>query len=245
MPQHAIDPETGQMVTPEGFVRKHGPSWRDKGILPFCGVCGVNLFPHAVPSVKVVSDFHHPKGSLCPLSSRPDPRYAHLTPSEFDPEEGKKLLETLCEDETLKATYAVCLKICRTLTGNEFVDMCRAAHRFRIWNYKGMTVGLLPYVLVTLADLPKTEKRLQPLRLILHKPSGSSGEVLWLRPEDCSLIRIHADTGSPTKDPPIPVPWSEGEKARKDTGWISESLFRIIKNCGRPQSSNSSSKGTG
>ncbi|MDA8095286.1 MAG: hypothetical protein M0T84_15535 [Betaproteobacteria bacterium] len=170
MTGQAINPRTGRLVTPEEFAQQAGPDYREKGLLPLCPACGAALSLYGVHSPNVTSRFDHPNHSVCELSSTPDPRFAHLKPSSWDLEQGKRLFAAFCEPESIKAGYALCRKICGKLTGDEFLAMCRAADRKNIWAYRGITLEFLPYVLVTLVDLEKSDRRPIPLRIVLHKP---------------------------------------------------------------------------
>ena len=235
MTQKAIHQRTGALVTPEEFIALEGADHRSKGVLPLCPQCGAALAPYGVHSLKVMSRFDHPDGSQCPSSSTPDSRYAHLVPTDWDLEQGKRLRSALCDDPTranLKAVYAACLALCGKLSGIEFAAMCRKADHLQVWRYKGVTLTWLPYVLVTLTDLPIVAgKRRWPLRMVLHKPAQTTLDVLWIRPEMCSLVPFFADTGRPMERDPIPIPYANAESAREDIAWIGDRLLLAIEKC--------------
>ena len=235
MTQKAIHQRTGALVTPEEFIALEGADHRNKGVLPLCPQCGAALAPYGVHSLKVMSRFDHPDGSQCPLSSTPDSRYAHLVPTDWDLEQGKRLRADLCDDPTranLKAVYAACLALCGKLSGAEFAAMCRKADHFQIWRYRGVTLTWLPYILVTLMDLPVVEDyRSDPMRIVLHKPARTPLDTLWLRPEACTLRRLYADTGRPMAKPPITIPYSRAESAQGETAWIRPALLAAIEKC--------------
>ena len=227
MTQKAIHPKTGRIVSPEEFVAVSGPSWKELGIFPVCPACHTHLSPYGVHSTKVPSRFDHPDGSDCPLSSHPDPRYAYLIPSDWDPDAEQELKTAFCQIDTLKETYA----ICGTLTGDEFVDLCRVAWKKRVFRYKGLTLKILPYLFVTLLDLPKSDRRKHPLRVILVKPQNDFIDVLWLSPKDCRLEKHFADTGKPMRASPVRIPDPDVESARTDTDWMLPELVQKILNC--------------
>lgn len=232
MTRSAIHKKTGKLVSPEEFVALEGAQYREKGVYPSCPSCGADLSPYGVHSVTVTSRFDHPNGSNCSLSSTPDPRYAHLSPSEWDMEAGGRLRAAMCEIENLKSVYSACRSLTSTLSGHEFVEMCRQADRRNVWCYKGLTLDWLPYILVTLVDLPATDKRSYPLRIVLiKKRRDSTIDSLWITPEDCSLQRHFADTGRPMRSPPTSIPCPDAEKAKGDTSWISQKLLDIITEC--------------
>ena len=110
--------------------------------------------------------------------------------------------------------------------------MCKKADYFQVWRYKGLTLTWLPYVLVTLTDLPAVEDyRPDPLRLVLHKPARTTLDTLWLRPGVCMLHRYYADTGRAMTRPPIPIPYPRATAAQGDTAWIRPALLAIIEKC--------------
>ena len=231
MTQKAIYPKTGKIVSPEEFVAISGPSWKEREIFPVCPACKAPLSPYGLHSATVSSRFDHPNGSNCPLSSHPDPRYAYLTPSDWDPEGERQLKAEFCREDSLKETYAACLKICGTLSGDEFVDMCRLAEKRGIFRYKGLSLWILPYLLSTLLDLPKAGKRSQPFRLILVKPQKEFLDILWIRPQECRLEKYFANTGKPMRITPVGIPDPAVERARKDTDWMSRELILKIRKC--------------
>lgn len=231
MTQKAIHPKTGKIVSPEEFVTISGPSWKEKEIFPVCPSCKAPLSPYGIHSATVPSRFDHPDGSNCPISSHPDPRYAYLTPSDWDPEGERQLKAEFCREDRLKEAYEACLKICGTLSGDEFIDMCRMAEKRGIFRYKGLSLWILPYLLSTLIDLPKSGKRAQPFRLILVKPKKEFLDILWIRPQKCRLEKHDAETGRSMGLSPVGIPDPAVESARKNTGWMSPELILKIRKC--------------
>ena len=231
MTRKAIHPKTGKIVSPEEFVAISGPSWKEKEIFPVCPACKAPLSPYGLHSATVPSRFDHPDGSDCPISSHPDPRYAYLTPSDWDPEGERRLKAEFCREDLLKETYAACLKIFGTLSGDEFVDMCQMADKRGIFRYKALSLWILPYLLSTLLDLPKSGKRAQPLRLILVKPKKEFLDILWIRPQECRLEKYDANTGKPMRITSVGIPDPAVERARKDTDWMSRELILKIRKC--------------
>jgi len=231
MTRKAIHPKTGKIVSPEEFLSISGPSWKEREIFPICPSCKAPLSPYGIHSATVPSRFDHPNGSNCPLSSHPDPRYAYLTPSEWDPEGERRLKAEFCLINNLKETYAACLKICGTLSGEEFIDMCRMAEKRGIFRYKGLSLWILPYLLSTLIDLPKVGRRTQPFRLILIKPKKEFLDILWLRPKECRLEKHFANTGKPMGKTLIGISDPDVENARKNTDWMFPELILKIQKC--------------
>ncbi len=238
MTRNAINPMTGCIVDPEAFLAEAGPHWKARGIYPRCPACGERLYPWGVHSPNVVSNFHHFEGSRCPLSTTPDPRFAHLTPSGWDPGRGRRLYALFCEPEHLKQGYAVCHALCdRHLLADEFVAFCRQACRFNIWAYRDLPLEFVPYVLVTLDDLPRnthlhTGRRGFAWRYVLSKDDNREIDCLWMAPGSCRLKPVFADSGNPVGRIPVrSVPDDWVEARRYDTGWITGALYQRIRKC--------------
>lgn len=228
MTRHAI--YRGEVVTPEAFMALAGADYREEGRYPTCPACKGRLEPYGVHSTTVPSRFDHPNGSDCPLSSTPDKRYAHLSPHAWDPDGGTRLFAEFCQPENLKSAYMVCKSILGHLTGMEFQRLCFQALRWNVFSYRGITLDILPYILVTLADFSVDNDRKHPIRVVLSKPKGPI-DALWLHPEQCVLRFFFADTGNPMRRPELPIPYPEAESARNDTAWISKRLYEILEEC--------------
>ncbi len=233
MAQRAIHQRTRTLVTPEAFVAWEGADYRSRNVLPLCPPCDAPLPPTAsIPPMGHRASIIRTR-SQCPLSSTPDARTACLVPTDWDLEHGKRLRSAVCDDPAranLKAVYAACLAMRGKLSGIEFATMCRKADPFQVWRTKGLTLTWLPYVLVTLTDLPiVVRKRRWPLRMVLHKPPRTTLDVLWIRPEMCSLVPFFADTGRPLERDPIPIPYANAESAREDIAWIGDRLLLAMK----------------
>lgn len=257
----------GRLVTPEQFDALVGADYREKGLFPLCPVCDARLSVYGVRSLAVTARFDHPDFSDCPLSSTPNPRFAHLRPGGWDFEAGKRLKAEFRRPENLKQGYAVCRALCLgSLRGDEFLDLCFAAGRHRIWNYAGLPLWAVPYLMVTLVDLaPSRKKALRndrhggrwddprqglrndyALRFVLEKSRRTGIEEAWLSPDQCRLVCVFADSGNPVRAvAPIPVGAPEIEAARGDTAWIKWPLFEILRKCGLPHAEGSFNKNSG
>lgn len=232
----AIHKRTGRMVTPEEFMRLEGPRYREKGDYPSCPDCGSDLHPYGVNSPNVRSRFDHPDKTDCPLSATPDPRYAHLRPGDWDLEAGKRLRAAFCEPDAIRQGYNVCRALCfEHLRVPEFIRWCRQADHRRVWAYKDLPMAIIPYILVTLADLPPCWDarggRRFPLRFVLTKPRNEPIDAMWLTPEACSLEAMFADSGRRMAKAPIAIGDPAIERFRSDTGWISDAMVRHLREC--------------
>ncbi len=229
----------GEVVTPGQFDAMAGADYREKGWFPLCPACDARLSVYGVRSPGVTSRFDHPDFSDCPLSSRPDPRFAHLSPVAWDLDAGRRLKAAFCEDQALMESYAVCRALALgCLGGKEFVRFCLSATRHRVWNYQGLPLWVVPYLLATLADVqpnPTVRHALRgrhTLRFVLEKPKRESIDAAWLSPQECRLVCVFADSGKPVKTvEPVALGAHRIEAARTDTAWISPRLLAVLREC--------------
>ena len=249
MTRTAIHLPTGEMVTPEGFIAREGADYRQRGAWPRCPACGAGLFVHGVHSPNVTSRFHHAKGSVCPLSASPDPRFAHLVPEAWDPAAGERLKRRFCEEDQIKQAYMVCHRLCGgRLASDEFVALCRRAARLGMFRYRGLPLWVVPWLLVTLEDFheerPEGEegaqaagvlrnRRTYSFRFVLRKPIRSAIDVLWIDPESCYLEKVFVNSGRPVKGGCYKLGNQTIEEARSKTGWIGKPLLARLQECCR------------
>jgi hypothetical protein len=188
--------------------------------------------PHAVHSPNMASSFHHPDSSTCLLSSSPDPRFAGLRPAEADLEQEAELLAQLRKPVVVEHLYCACKAICETLSCEEFLEMCAMAHQLHIWRYKGMTIDLAAFVMATLADLPKTDRRRKPMRVVLRKPRGQGPGDFFVTPESCELEKVFPRTGERYKTRNrIRVLDRAYLPVNQDTDWMSDRLRKCGRDC--------------
>lgn len=231
MTRTAIDPTTGTAVSPEEFVARH-PRWRDAGIRPICGVCDEPVSPHAAHSPNMTSSFHHAEAGTCPLSSTPDPRFAHLRPTEIDLAQEARLRAQLRDPEVCKRLYARCRAICGSLSCDEFLEMCMQSHRLHVWRYKGMSLELAPFVLVTLAGLPQNPKvsRHKALAVVLRKGRSRGPANFFTDPDNCRLEVVEANTLDSLHMRPA-VRLADPAVLGAATSWIGQPLAQCVHRC--------------
>jgi hypothetical protein len=220
-----------RIMSPDDFVARHR-DWRTDGTpRPRCPVCDAEVTPHGVNTFNVRPSFHHPNGSRCPKSGKPDPRFAHLDPSEFDVGQEKRLLFELREQAAAERLYRLCNTIAGHVTGGDFEAMCRAAHNLHIWRYKGMTLDLAGFLLPTLIDMkrPRKDGSEYEFRIVVKRQRGGG---FFTAPEDCELEKVFADTGRPLRAADARVKVLDPaiiSKAEATWDGMSEGLKRVIR----------------
>lgn len=222
----AFDPYRRKIVRPEEFSAAHR-KWREEGKRARCLACDKPVTPHAVNSANLSSSFHHGDGESC---LEDDPVYKTLNPAEWDPEAEERLLAQLRDPDTVARLYARCQTICGTLSCEEFLDMCAASRRLRIWRMARMSLDLAPFIMTTLINLPKTDRRKIAMNILLRKPEGFGPGQMFVRPADCHLEKVFADSGRPMKKF-AHISLLDGEILGAGTNWLSDSLRKCIQRC--------------
>lgn len=231
----------GPLVTPEEFIRRATPLHKERGIFPYCPSCREIVDLYGVHSPGVTSRFDHknlPAGtdSLddCILANR-NTRFRGMEPDDWDDEAGKKLRAEFFTEENIRTAYAFCLQMCRSgnLPVKKFRSMVARADRKNIWSYAGITLWIVPYILLTLENFahePRDGGRRYEFHFLFDKPKGTSISVLWVRPRDCRLKKVFSNSGMPVRADDNPFPISEQAMREKagDAAWITGGLLRAL-----------------
>lgn len=236
----------GTLVTPEEFITRATPLYRERHIFPYCPSCGERLDLYGLHSPNVASRFDHTNLSPntdplddCILANR-NSRFLEFEPDDWDDEAGKKLRTAFFQEENLCQTYAFCLELCRkrNLPIKLFRSMIRRADRKNIWSYAEIKLWVIPYVLLTLDNfvhIPKDVVYSYDFHFILEKPKGTTISALWRRPGDCRLKKVFSNSGQPVKANDNPFRLSEAALKEKagNFKWIKTtgSLLRELKAC--------------
>lgn len=233
----------GPLVTVSEFLGLAGRNYKNKGVFPHCPACQEILEIYGAHSVAVTPRFDHqnlpPNSdpfSDCILANRGDGRFKDLEPNGWDYEQGKILREDFFRDDSLRRAYSFSLHMCgvKNLSANQFGQLIERADRRNVWSYRGITPWVIPYILITLGDfrgVSSVSQKVFDFHFVFEKPKKSPADVLWLSPEECSIIKLFSRTNKPFDTADNPYPLSEqlyNEKAG-DSSWVSGSLLRALK----------------
>lgn len=233
--------KTGRLVTPEQHVAQEGPDASKRGVWAGCPSCTKDMFVYGHESPNVSMEFHHRPGSRCPLSSDPDPRYAHLVPAGWDLDTGKRLRRTFCERTNIAQAYNVCRALCGPvfhLKSRDFIELCRIADEMNIWSYRDLPLWVMPYLLATLGTY-KIEKDTRngnaayTFRIVLIKKRAEPVDVVWNGGRTIQLQKYFVDSGRKMRHDPVPIPWKNAEAERGRTDWMSARLLDRLMECCR------------
>ncbi len=118
-----------------------------------CRICGHPMNLRAASTSERVPHFFHLSGAkTCPSSQAAKKQYSILSPTSPSVAGGIALRADF------KANWVVHWLEFNRLTDHgsvdEFVEMLERACRLRLWEYRGIRIDHLPYLLVALADFP-------------------------------------------------------------------------------------------
>lgn len=115
-----------------------------------CAVCNEMMKIRADHTPGTSSHFYHKDKSLCPTVKKNRVRYQDLGASEYDDAQAEVL-----RDEVRRNLYEICVTFQSLTEGgriHEFKDALKEADDLNIWRYKGLTLPVVPYILVTFVD---------------------------------------------------------------------------------------------
>lgn len=236
----------GVLVTPEEFVQRATPRYKERGIQAYCRACEEPVDLYGLHSPNVVSRFDHkdlkPNADPlddCILANRTG-RFQGLEPDDWDEEAGVRLRKAFFREDTVAQAYAFCLKMCRkgNLPIRTFRSMIRRADRKKIWFYADMKLWVVPCILLTLENfthIPKSGSSGYNFHFVLEKPKGTTVSALWRRPGDCRLKKVFSDSGAPVDADDNPFKLSEAALTEKagDFSWVKTTgkLLRDLMAC--------------
>lgn len=229
----------GERVTPEEFMRRAGPNFREKGIFPYCSGCDERVDPYGVHSTNVASRFDHQNlgEDIDPLddcleANRSD-RFRGMYADGWDDERGQRLREEFFEPGNLKQAYVFCLALCRkgNLAAGQFAELIARADRKNIWAYKDIPLWVIPYVLLTLGNFGVGADARYPFHFVLKKSRSQGLSQIWQAGEHrCSICKVFSTSGEPVNTPenPFPINYQYLINTAGNTEWIQAPLLRAL-----------------
>lgn len=144
----AIYPNTGEIREADWFHQ-------NRIQVGLCEVCKQKIELRAGKSVETSVHFWHGVDATCPTIQKNRKKYEDLPSSEKDTEAGKALKQAVKDNAYL--IYGACNAIVDGLKYAEFKEVIAKATEKGIWDYKGLAINYVPYLLITFHDifLPK------------------------------------------------------------------------------------------
>lgn len=175
----------GELVTPQEFIRRASPRYKERGIFPYCEACGQKVELYGVHNPEGPSRFDHPNlpDGVDPLDdcvlAKRNNRFKGMQPTGFDENHGKELRDTFFQDEFIKRTYCFMWRMCGI--GNfpfkKFEEILHRADAKRIWAYSKIELWSIPYILLTLANF--IHKNKYEFHFYIDKNKSSSINEIW------------------------------------------------------------------
>ncbi|HFP7023895.1 TPA: hypothetical protein ACHKB2_001767 [Acinetobacter baumannii] len=145
MPFRAIDEKTNQAYPIEWFL-KNGK------VAGVCGYCGTLMTIKANHTSDKRAHFWHGSGdSNCPTITKNGSAYEGLEGGTLDKEAGLQMIQLV--NNNMFQIYLACMKIInKSLFFSEFKEWVLKANAKKVWDYKGITLEYVPYILLTFAE---------------------------------------------------------------------------------------------
>ena len=140
----AIDIDTGEKHDVEWFQIK-----RKKVAL--CPICDSEIELRAESSIVTSAHFWHGKNSICTSIKKNRKKYEDLPASQIDKEAGKKLREDV--KNNLYTIFLTCNALGEGLKYIEFKELIFKANEKMIWDYKGLQLNYIPYILILFHEM--------------------------------------------------------------------------------------------
>lgn len=202
---YAIDPETGG---------KHDADWfylRRKRV-GLCSVCDEEMELRAESSISTAVHFWHGIGTICPSIKKNRKKYEDLPPSSIDKSAGIRLRSQV--KENLYTIYSACSALVDGLKYAEFRELIVKAFDKGIWDYKGLQLNYIPYILVTFHEMfySKGSKLRDDRYYVVLEPAIRCLDDLWNKPTCVkqSIWKVSPDKGVieelPIKSTLDPIP---------------------------------------
>jgi len=168
----AIDLDTKEMHDVKWFQIK-----RKK--IALCPICDNKIELRAENSLMTSAHFWHGKNSICTSIKKNRKKYEDLPFSQLDKEAGKKLRKEI--KNNLYTIFLACNALCEGLKYLEFKELIIKANEKAIWDYKGLKLNYIPYILILFHDIfyAKGSKLRDEKFYFVLEPSIKNFDDLW------------------------------------------------------------------
>lgn len=213
--RYAADPQSpsGQVISVEEWHR----SRRDD--LAECLVCGGQVKRRPAHGGGTLH-FFHLQGSNCPTIAQAGKRYDPLKNLPRDPSLAPSNRAYFFRH--LVGMHDRMRKVLGTIKLLDVLEMCQDAKKMDVWSLKGMSVEMIPYVLLTCKDkFDPVGNRLYPLYYVIQSPPA--GASYWNFPSSKSRHILEVNASNPSDFTVMPMDLSlpqnsTVEKIRKILG---------------------------
>lgn len=229
----------GELVTPQEFIKRATPDYKNKGIFPYCEACGERVDLYGVHNHNGPSRFDHPNLPAeanplddCVLANR-NKRFRGMQPSGFDLKHGQQLREEFYKITFIKKTYHFMWALCgrNNFPISKFESILKRAEKKKIWAYKDIMLWTIPYILLTFENFKYTSGI--EFHFYIDKNKTTFINEIWNHPGKTFLCKVFSDTTKLIKSShynPLSINKDNFEKISQDYNFIKdEQLSNILK----------------
>jgi len=217
----AINPLSEKYVTVAEFLAEIGPNYKEKGIIPKCPCSGCALYIHGGHSPNTSSNFSHMPKQNIECKCRNDYN-GPLGIPEYD---SLLFKDKVCKEENIKKIYQLCLSACGkgNFPAKKYMELIKKANHLNIWQYKGIELWMVPYILLTLDDFQAKSKsgKGYEYRFILLENSYLD---LLCQINEIKISKIFADSQKEIKQFVI----DQKKFDEVDTSWMAEKFIETL-----------------
>lgn len=228
----------GDRVTPQEFIRRASPRYKERGIFPYCEACGEKVDLYGVHTPNGPTRFDHANFPTdadplddCILANR-NARFRGMQPESFDFPHGQQLRKNFFEEENLKRAYCFMWNLCgkNNFPIKSMRKCIERADRKNIWAYSGIKIWCIPYILLTLENF--FHHKNYYFHFYINKKKSTFLSNIWTKNESAKLYKVFTDSGkSIEKSPNNPLIFSENNflTISNNTSWIVNDHINKIK----------------
>ncbi|WP_396233617.1 hypothetical protein [Acinetobacter baumannii] len=172
MANYALEIESGEIRDVQWFMLNKGK----RGVCPLCE-SPMEIRADKTPDKS--AHMWHGKNTTCPSISQNRIKYQNLTARNVDKEQGRRLRQEVLEN--LYDVYMTCNYIGEGLKLPDFEKLLSLATEKGIWDYQGLRLNYVPYVLLTFHDMfyAKDSKIRNERFFVVLEPNIKYLDDLW------------------------------------------------------------------
>ncbi|WP_019638930.1 hypothetical protein [Paenibacillus fonticola] len=148
-----------------------------------CPICDEDVFIKADKSPKRSTHFSHYPHSSCPTIKENRKPFIDLPPSDIDEKNAIRLKKEFTEN--LYGIYLKCNSLADGIKFSVFRELILSFTQKNIWNYKGLTLKYIPYILLACREkFPTNESSFRKENVyFIFEPNMRYGDDLWNKPQ--------------------------------------------------------------
>lgn len=228
----------GPKVTPQEFIRRASPRYKERGIFPYCEACNARVDLYGVHTLEGPTRFDHadlPNDADplddCILANR-NPRFKGMHPRSFNSEHGKRLREEFFDSDNIRRVYCFMWKLCgpKNFPIKSFIKSLERADKKKIWSYSGIPLWTIPFILLTLDNF--IHHKGFGFHFYIKKKKSTSIDDIWSENGKNSLCKVLTSSGELLEKTTIQNPLQISEdvflELSSENSWIDQQYVNLI-----------------